>query len=559
MLAPTMLRLSIQPPQGESFERRVEGESVVLGRGLDCDLSIADPFLSRRHARLVAGDSGWRIEDLGSRNGTRVNGELVEGLRPVGAGDVIEISGCRIEVLGGGSSSSVRPERADLSPDATYFRSAAELLESQTGEIAADEDELRRWAERLSVVNEVHRDLGRPLSLPELLERTLDRVFDHLQPERGVIYLRREDGTFEPAAHRAKAGAGEILHSTSLLREVAENGLAALVFDVESDERFAEAKSMLDFGVRSLVAAPLLDAEGSLGMIALDSRLPVRQFREVDMEMLVSIASAAALRIRNLALAEEAAERRRLQTELDLARRIQVALLPEDLPEPEGWSIYGGNLPSRGVSGDFYEVVERESAEGRLEVVLLIADVSGKGMAASLLTASLEALLAPHVEAGLPPEEIATRASHLLYRRTPPEKYATVFLAALDPETGRVRYACAGHNPALLLRADGEVERLVATGPPLGLLPLATYRPAETALEPGSVLVLYTDGFVEAEDPDGEEYGIDRLETVCREHRTGPPADLAEAIESDVERYARGVPIADDRTLVIARREGGSG
>ena len=548
----TMLRLSVHPPQGDAFERRVEGESVVLGRGLDCDLSIADPFLSRRHARLVAGDSGWRIEDLGSRNGTRVNGELVEGLRPVGAGDVIEISGCRIEVLGDGTATP-RPEK-DLS-DATYFRSAAELLESQTGEIAADEDELRRWAERLSVVNEVHRDLGRPLSLPELLERTLDRVFDHLQPERGVIYLRREDGTFEPAAHRAKAGSGEILHSTNLLREVAENGLAALVFDVESDERFAEAKSMLDFGVRSLVAAPLLDAEGSLGMIALDSRLPVRQFREVDMEMLVSIASAAALRIRNLALAEEAAERRRLQTELDLARRIQIALLPEDLPEPEGWSLYGGNLPSRGVSGDFYEVVARESEDGEPEVVLVIADVSGKGMAASLLTASLEALLAPHVEAGLPPDDVATRASHLLYRRTPPEKYATVFLAALDPATGRVRYACAGHNPALVLRQGGEVERLAATGPPLGLLPLGTYRPAEITLAPGDTLVLYTDGFVEAENRDGEEYGIDRLEAVCRDRRAAPPADLAEAIEADAERHAQGVPFADDRTLVIARRE----
>ena len=550
-----MLRLTIQPPQGEPFERRVEADSVVLGRGLDCDLSIADPFLSRRHARLVESGSGWRVEDLGSRNGTRVNGELVEGSRPIAVGDVIEISGCRIEVLSDGGSASW--SEADLS-DATYFRPAAELLESATAEVGdgVGGDELRRWAERLAVVNEVHRDLGRPLSLAELLERTLDRVFDHLQPERGVVYLRRPDGTFETAARRVKAGGDEeILHSTSLLREVAENGLAALVFDVASDERFAEAKSMLDFGVRSLVAAPLLDSEGSLGMIALDSRLPVRQFREADMELLVSIASAAALRIRNLALAEEAAERRRLQTELDLARRIQVALLPEDLPEPEGWSIHGGNLPSRGVSGDFYEVVERAGADGQPEIVLLIADVSGKGMAASLLTASLEALLAPHVEAGLPPDEVAARASQLLYRRTPPEKYATVFLAALVPATGLVRYACAGHNPALVVRSGGEVERLGATGPPLGLLPLASYRPAEVTVEPGDVLVLYTDGFVEAENRDGEEYGLARLEALCRDRRGAAPGELAEAIEEDVERHAQGVPIADDRTLVIARRD----
>lgn len=553
-----MLRLRIQPPQGEPFERRIEGGSVVIGRGLDCDLSIADPFLSRRHARLVEDGAGWRVEDLGSRNGTRVNGQLIDGPRPVRGGDVLEISGCRIEIAAEGTPMPRPGDAASPLSEATIYRSAAAVLESQTGggRVAAEGDELRRWAERLSVVNEVHRDLARPLSLPELLEATLDRVFDHLQPERGVVYLLRSDGSFETAAHRPRSsGTDEILHSTSLLREVAVRGLAALVLDVESDERFAEAKSMLDFGVRSLVAAPLLDAEGSLGMIALDSRLAVREFREEDMELLVSIASAAAMRIRNVGLTEEAAERRRLQAELDLARRIQIALLPEELPELEGWSIYGGNLPSRGVSGDFYEVIDRAGAEGEAEIVLLIADVSGKGMAASLLTASLEALLAPHVEAGLPPEEIAARASHLLYRRTPPEKYATLFLAVLDPATGVVRYTCAGHNPALVVRAGGAVERLDATGPPLGLLPLTSYRPAVVTLEAGDLLVLYTDGFVEAENAEGEEYGLVRLEAVCREHLGAAPAELAEAIEESVERFVEDVPIADDRTLVIARRD----
>ncbi|HEX2223681.1 MAG TPA: PP2C family protein-serine/threonine phosphatase, partial [Thermoanaerobaculia bacterium] len=297
------------------------------------------------------------------------------------------------------------------------------------------------------------------------------------------------------------------------------------------------------------------------------SRVQTRQFKEEDLELLVSLASVAALHLRNLELALEAAERQRLEEELALARHIQVALLPSQLPEIPGWDLHGDNFPSRGVSGDYYEVVERrargaseETAAGR-ECVLIVADVSGKGMAASLLTVSLQALSAVPVEDGLPPEEICDRLSRQLYRRTPPEKYATAFLAVLDPATGRVRYTNAGHNPGLVVRSGGEVETLGTTGVPLGLVPFAPpYRAGEAVLAPGDTLVLYTDGIVEAMDPEGEEYGLERLMEVCRQrcgHGGGSTCrDLAEAVEEDLAAFVRGVPFADDRTLVMARRLG---
>ncbi|HEX6203289.1 MAG TPA: SpoIIE family protein phosphatase [Thermoanaerobaculia bacterium] len=550
-----MIRLRVAPPQGAPYEHRPEGDSVVVGRSLGCDLVLADAFLSRQHARLWRQADGWWIEDLGSRNGTRVNGEAVGAARRLFPGDVIEMSASALTVEGGGET--VLPAAADDDldlGDATYFRSAAELLRADQSAAEAPAD-FGRYAERLRLVNEVHRDLGRPMELDELLERLLDRVFDHLRPERGAIYLRRPDGSYHAAARRATAGGpSEALTSSSLVREVAEKGLAALVLDARTDARFAAAQSMLDLGVRSLVAAPLLDGDGSLGMIVLDSRLGVRQFTEGDMELLVSIAAAAALRIRNIALAEEAAERRRMAAELELARRIQMALLPDALPEVPGWRLHAGNVPSRGVSGDFYQVVPR--AEGR-EVVLVVADVSGKGMAASLLTASLEALLATPLEEGLPPDQMAARVSRLLYRRTPPEKYATAFLAIVEPATGAVAYTSAGHNPGLVARADGEVERLTVGGPPLGLLAEAPYRVGRVEMAAGDTLLLYTDGIVEAVDPDDVEYGLGRLEGLLAARRSEEPAALAAAIEADVEAFVRGVPIADDRTVVIARRDGG--
>jgi sigma-B regulation protein RsbU (phosphoserine phosphatase) len=304
--------------------------------------------------------------------------------------------------------------------------------------------------------------------------------------------------------------------------------------------------------VRSLVAAPLLDPDsGSLGMIVLASKAAVRQFNEADLELLVSLASVAALYLRNLALAQEAAERRRLEEELRLARHIQEALLPAGLPAVAGWELAGGNVPSRGVSGDYYEATLRRDGA---ECVLLVADVSGKGMAASLLTAALQAFCAGPIEDGLSPEAICGTLSRLLHRRTPPEKYATACVAALDLGSGRLRYANAGHNPALLVRARGGVERLGATGVPIALLPAATYGAAESVLEPGDLLLLYTDGFVEATDPDGAEFGLDRLEAIAVRHRASGGAALVAGLERELVEFARGVAFADDRTFVLARR-----
>jgi sigma-B regulation protein RsbU (phosphoserine phosphatase) len=269
------------------------------------------------------------------------------------------------------------------------------------------------------------------------------------------------------------------------------------------------------------------------------------------MELLVSLASVAAMRIRNVSLAQEAAERRLLQKELDLARQIQVALLPSSLPEVAGYELRAGNIPSRGVSGDFYKVVSRTDDR---ECVVMLADVSGKGMAASLLTASLEALSAPLIESGASPVEISSQVSRLLFERTPPEKYATCFLAALEVDSGRLTYVNAGHNPGLLLGADGDCRWLASTGVPIGVLEHGPFEQKVVELAPGDAVLLYTDGITEAANPGDEEYGEDRLREVAATHRDRSLEELAAAVEADVDAFVCGTPYADDRTLVMVRR-----
>ena len=553
-----VLQLRAEPKGGQGFERRVEGPEVVVGRATSCDLSLDDRFLSRQHTRLLFETEGWKVDDLGSRNGTLLNGQRV--VRPTGinVGDRLVLSNWTLTVLGGdglevseSASATPAPSPADLGPGHTILLNASTLLSRDSDRASLGPEALRRYAERLELLNEVHRALGQSLEQEELLELILDRVFDHLEPEQGAIFLERPSGLVRAATRSRGPDTEEMVFSSSLLREVTEKRNAALVLDVERDERFQAAQSLLLTDIRSIVAAPLLDPRGCLGMIALSSTTRGRRFGESDVELLVSLASVAALSLRNVALAEEAAERRRLEKELALGRRIQEALLPDRLPEVEGYDLFAVNRPSRGVSGDYYQVLER--SEGR-EIATMIADVSGKGIAASLLTASLEALAAGPIEDGRIPHEVFDRLSRRLHKRTPAEKYATAFLAVLEPATGRLAYANAGHNPGLLIRADGSHEELGSTGPPLGLLKVASYRLGEVALGRGDLVVLYTDGITEAADPDDEEFGEERLLASCLEARAEPLPMLVERLKTTLDEFVRGVPYADDRTLVLLRR-----
>ena len=543
-----MFKLKVTPAEGETFVREVEADSQVIGRSTKCDVSIPDRFLSRRHARLYKKNDQWLIEDLGSRNGTFVNGTRIGRPEQVKMGDVLAMSASLVKLVG--------EEQDDSTSTDVFYKPVSDVLQRTTTPPPSEDSESGRalalYADRLAIVNEVHQALAGSIALGELLDLILDRSFEHLQPEHGAIFLRREDGEFEKAAGRSVKGAtGELVCSESLVDEVANKGVAALVLDAQTDQRFAAAESMLSAGVRGLIAAPLLDPKGALGYMMLSSNAAVRQFTEEDLDLLVTLASVAAMRIRNVALGEEAAERRRLEWELKQARQIQVSLFPNALPDISGYELYAGNIPSRGVSGDYYEVMERE---GTGDCVLLVADVAGKGMSASIITGYLEALTSVPIEAGRDPHEVFQQISGPFCRRTPDNRFATILLAVVDPSTGRLRYANAGHNPGLVIRPSGEVEMLGATGLPLGLISGADYTCRETSLEPGDLLVLYSDGYTEAENPDSEEFGLDRLTSACTSKRADSLQAVARGLEHELEVFTAGSAFGDDRTLVMMRR-----
>jgi pSer/pThr/pTyr-binding forkhead associated (FHA) protein len=399
-----MLVLSITPAEGEPFESTVDVDSLFIGRSTRCEITIPDRFLSRRHARLFASGEAWQIEDLGSRNGTFVNGRRVEGPTLIRPGDVIALSASLVRVGRGNVEEFPSDANTDAPASDRLLRSAAELL-TRSGtpppEAEADGPALARYAKRLALLNKIHQAMAESVALEDLLELVLDHITSQLEPERVEVFMRCGDGTYTCVGSRSMPFSSlQTLYSESLFAEVAEKGMAALVTDTRSDDRFSQAESLVTAGVQSLLAAPLTAPDGPLGLIVLGSNASIRQYSEEDLELLVTLASVTALRIHNLALTREAVERQRLERELSLARSHQVALLPQRLPEVAGYSLYGETRPSRGVSGDYYQVVERAGGD---ELILALADVSGKGITAAIITGYLDAVVSVPIEDGVPP------------------------------------------------------------------------------------------------------------------------------------------------------------
>jgi serine phosphatase RsbU (regulator of sigma subunit) len=538
------MRLRITPPSGPPFDHECRTPSIVLGRSRKADLAILDAFLSRLHARLFQEGDDWFLEDLGSHNPTFLNERPLAGRARVRSGDRVRL-GQTLVLLDAGAA---EPESNVLYRSATDLTAAYDALPA--GQEATGEGALRRLAGRLKLVNEVHRALAGPIGLVALLDLVLDSAFTHLGPEEGAIFLRKPSGELYRAASRRLPGTpGDFLWSRSLVHEVTEKKLAALVHDAGADERFAGAHSILDSGVRSLVAAPLLDAEGCLGMIALNSRAQRRSFSEEDMELLVSLASAAALRIRNLALTEEAVRHRLVERDLELARDIQMAMLPRPFPSRPELELAAALKPARAVGGDLYDFLLDQR-----RLWLLLGDVAGKGFPSALLMAVTKTLFRSLVRAEASPRAVLGAMNRELCRDNESGMFVTAFAGCLDLGSGELDFSNAGHNRPYVLATDGSLRRVEeAAGMALGVVPEIEYAGGRLCLLPGEGLYLYTDGVSEALSPDGAQFTEGRLEACLRTLKSAPASRIVEASLAAVQEFASTAEQSDDITVMAIR------
>jgi sigma-B regulation protein RsbU (phosphoserine phosphatase) len=299
-----------------------------------------------------------------------------------------------------------------------------------------------------------------------------------------------------------------------------------------------------------------LSTKGELrGVLSLGPKRSEEPYCRRDIRLLESVANqtALALEVSRLtsAVAAEAEQRVRFNNEIEIARQVQQRLFPKCAPAIAGLDLCGHCLPAETIGGDYYDFVLAPSGE----LGLAIGDVAGKGVPAALLMAGLQASLRSLTLAGISDlSELMAKLNVLVYDASPANRFATFFYGLYDPETRRLRYSTAGHNPALLLRAsNGEVQWLKTRGVGLGLQRSSSYAQAELTLEPGDRLILYTDGVTEARNADGEEFGVDGLESTVRNGTDASASGVLNRVIAATTEFAGDAPQFDDITLIVAR------
>ncbi|MFN8012855.1 MAG: SpoIIE family protein phosphatase [Holophagaceae bacterium] len=522
---------------------------MTVGRAAGNDIVIEDPSLSRVHARFTLKNGVPCVEDLGSLNGTLVNGRPAEGVQVLKAGDRISLGKVDLTV-DAEPTSAVLIEESQAPSGVTMVKPIAELLKSMAPE-PKDSGQMR-WMGSLTLIQETTLDLVKDISVEDMLDKLMGRLFELLKPDRGVVLLKDPSGELIPAAVKSNmAKATQIRVSKTLVEAVVERREALLINDPTNDPKLSASQSLVFSGVSSILATPLEHEGEVVGLLYLDAR-PYRQpFNEEELRLVASLAHVAAGKIRQDRLQAEVAKKRAMEQELSIARQIQQRLLPAEAPVIEGLEVHGANTASRQVSGDLFGFWPRPDGKW----LCAIADVSGKGVGPGLLMSALQTYLEAWADAQMPTDDLAKKLSVSLAHRTTPNRFITAFIFVVDPDTGKVQFTNAGHNPGLLVRADGSVEKLLSHGMPLAMLPGNAYQKEQRLLHDGDMLFLYTDGITEATSPDGEDFDLPRVEAFVSANRALPLHEMEHRLMDELEAFTRHAPATDDRTVVIVRRK----
>jgi sigma-B regulation protein RsbU (phosphoserine phosphatase) len=540
----------------------------ILGRHPECDIILDQGAVSRQHAQITFVDGQYVIEDLRSRNGTLVNGQLVQTPQPLHDGDEVKICDHTLAfhtdsipaalpvgagVLGEGSGHGADPfevteDGAKVSNSSTVMWKI-DLAATDTARLAV------RPETKLRALIEITQNLSRAIAIDEILPKVLDSLFNIFsQADRGFVVLCTPEGRLIPKAFKQRQGQEQegARMSRTIINEVVKQKQAILSADAASDARFELSQSIADFRIRSMMCAPLVTGDGNvLGVIQIDTLDQRSRFTNDDLEVLASVASQGAFAIDNAQLHEKQLQQQKVQADLNAARQVQKNLLPTAPPTVEGFQFFDFYEAANEVGGDFYDYIVLR--DGRVAVVL--ADVSGKGVAAALVMAKLSAAVRYCLASEPSASKAVDRINENFCSSGWEGRFATFVLALLDPNTNKVAIVNAGHMPPFIRRADGTIEELAPeiAGLPLGVADGITYESAEITLVAGEMITLFTDGISEALNPANELYTLQRLQKVL-----GGAADnattMGRAILDDVKRHAANRAQSDDMCLVVFGR-----
>ena len=541
--------LEVISPNGSRRFVHLSESPFCIGRGESGNhLQLADNRISRQCAAFVSEGDSWHLEDRGHRRGVYVSGKRIDRC-VLNEGDIISFG------LDDSYELVFRSATADSS-----IQNILSRMQSIT-----NTDESPGGLHQLNLLLEATMLLHSQLPLDSVLGTMLDHAISITDADRGLLLEPDSSGALHVRLARRSGGLhlppDSLAPSQTALRQALEQQASVITEDLNlAAFDLQGAQSVVAQGLRAVVAIPLYamlreTCAGSethskrrdfLGVVYLDSRR-VAAFSRLDRQILDALAVEAASILDNASLVEYERQRQRLEQELSIARDIQQALLPRGFRDFPHLTVSGINLPCLSVGGDYFDVFPMSDDR----TAFLIADVSGKGLGAALLTTMLQGALSG-MTMGADPARVFNHINNFLCEHAEVGRYATMFFGALSRD-GELQYINAGHPSPLLLRGGELAEPFTEGSTPVGLVAGVDYKAACVKLEAGDTLVLFSDGVTEAADSSEELFGVPRLREALAGRHDAPLDHLQKAVFDSVESFTRGASQADDITLLLVR------
>lgn len=553
-------------PAGQLIE--LKNDVTVIGRAPDCQIVLDPNGVSRRHAEIRKVGNAFFLADLRSRNKTLVNNTEVKAGHdhPLKSGDRINI--CDVEFIyypvAPPKDGAQKPSDPDVmvvtESDAGDDPNMHTLDASRSSAMAS----VVRPEVKLKAILEIARNISSELRIDTVAPKILDSLME-LFPQAERLFLVLVDPetkrlvrkAFKYRPNRRTPFSGGVPDdevpmsiSRSIVNHVLGQKKAVLSQDAGNDKNLPTSASIADLKIRSVMCVPLLTPDGqALGILQLDTS-DRRQFLQDDLDVLAAVASQAATAVQNASLHESLMERERLERDLKLAEQVQKRFLPQSVPKVPGYEFFAHYHPAYEVGGDYYDFVPLSF--DRWAVAL--GDVSGKGVAAALMMAKFSGDTRYCILTENAPGAAANELNTLLCAAGIEEKFITLSLSVIDLKKRLLTLSSAGHLPVLVRRVDGRVEEVgeEIAGFPLGIIPESNYQQAEVLLNPGDVVVVYSDGVTDARNLREELYHTGDNPRLIRRlgESPGSPEAVGRSILQDVREFSAGHTQTDDITLV---------
>jgi len=407
---------------------------------------------------------------------------------------------------------------------------------------------------RLDILYRISQTFNSSLDLDQVLELVMDEVIGVVKAERGFLMLLDENNQLVSQTARGldqkTIEEKDFSISRGIAEQVAHNGDPLLTSNAQLDPRFDQHTSVHLYGLLSILCVPITLKGKILGVIYVDNRFQKGIFTIEDMDLLGTIASSAAIAIENARLYKVAVEKGRMERELQMARDVQVRLIPPNLPEIPGWSLASCWIPAHEVSGDFYDFIQVSPHQ----LLMIIADVSDKGMPAAMFMALSRSILRSVAGQGKSIAEEVTTANRLICKDAAEDMFITFFYALLDTQTGMMSYVNAGHNPPIFYQAaEDRITILTRTGMAAGVNIDAPYTQGELTFQAGDFIVMYTDGVTDT-PVSGQPLGQERLKESIYQQRADSPPKMLDWLKQEYCTFPDSISPVDDLTMLIIRR-----